>query len=175
MKVSKKYLIFTIIAVVFALAINSYIIMHSCLNGMASGKASDGVANVVEHTVETITGDPNTINETNHAAFATFVRKAFGHFGLFMVSGLLTSIAFFLVLNPHKWAKYYLQIIIALAFGLTIAAITEIIQLNVPGRSGEFTDVLIDYGGYLFGFSIVFLILFLIIRTQNKKRHQAIA
>ena len=62
----RRYLIFTIIAVVFALAINSYIIMHSCLNGMASGKASDGVANVVEHTVETITGDPNTINETNH-------------------------------------------------------------------------------------------------------------
>ena len=170
MKVSKKYLIFTIIAVVFALAINSYIIMHSCLNGMASGKASDGVANTIEHFVEeNITHDPNTINETNHAAFATFVRKAFGHFGLFMVSGLLTSIAFFLVLNPHKWAKYYLQIIIALAFGLTIAIVTEIIQLNVPGRSGEFTDVLIDYGGYVFGFLIIFLILFLVIKSKNKK------
>ena len=62
-----------------------------------------------------------------------------------------------------------MQIIIALAFGLTIAAITEIIQLNVPGRSGEFTDVLIDYGGYVFGFSIIFLILFLIIKSKHKK------
>lgn len=173
MKVSKKYLIFTIIAVVFALAINSYIIMHSCLNGTNSGKASQPIVDFSEEIVNTVS--PGTVNESNYAAFATFIRKAFGHFGLFMVSGLLTSIAFFLVLNPHKWAKYYLQIIIALAFGLAIAAITEIIQLNVPGRSGEFTDVLIDYGGYLFGFSIVFLILFLIIRAQNKKKHQTTA
>ena len=169
MKVSKKYLIFTIIAVVFALAINGYIIMHSCLNATSSGKASQPIVDFAETVVESATGDSNTINDTNYAAFATFIRKAFGHFGLFMVSGLLTSIAFFLVLNPHKWAKYYLQIIIALAFGLTIAAITEIIQLNVPGRSGEFTDVLIDYGGYVFGFLIIFLILFLVIKSKNKK------
>ncbi|MBO7573861.1 MAG: VanZ family protein [Bacilli bacterium] len=169
MKVSKKYLIFTIIAVVFALAINGYIIMHSCLHATASGKESNSVAHVVEGVVETFSGDSNTINDSNFAAFAAFVRKAFGHFGLFMVSGLLTSMAFFLVLNPHKWAKYYLQIIIALAFGLTIAVITEVIQLNVPGRSGEFTDVLIDYGGYVFGFSIIFLILFLVIKSKNKK------
>lgn len=143
--------------------------MHSCLNATASGKESDSVAHAMEGFVETFSGDSNTINDSNFAAFAAFVRKAFGHFGLFMVSGLLSSIAFFLVLNPHKWAKYYLQIIIALAFGLTIAIVTEIIQLNVPGRSGEFTDVLIDYGGYVLGFAIILLILFLVIRSNNKK------
>ena len=167
MKMSKKYLVWTIIVCVLAVAINAYIIMHSCLNGTNSSKASQGIVDISENVANTIS--PGTVNESNYAAFATFIRKAFGHFGLFMVSGLLTSIAFFLVLNPHKWAKYYLQIIIALAFGLTIAAITEVIQLNVPGRSGEFTDVLIDYGGYVFGFSIIFLILFLVIKSKNKK------
>jgi VanZ family protein len=47
---------------------------------------------------------------------------------------------------------------------------TEIIQLNVPERSGEFTDVLIDYGGYLLGAFLVGLVLFLVIRHQRKKR-----
>ena len=57
----------------------------------------------------------------------------------------------------------------SLAFGLFMGSLTEIIQLNVPGRSGQFTDVLIDFSGYLLGFLIILLILFLIIRKQNKK------
>ena len=50
---------------------------------------------------------------------------------------------------------------------------TETIQLSVPGRSGEFKDVLIDFSGYALGFLIILLILFLIIRHQNKK-HQTV-
>ena len=88
-----------------------------------------------------------------------------------MSSGLLTTLAAHLILNMFKWAKYYLQIIVALAWGLSLAILTEVIQLNVDGRSGEFTDVLIDYSGYLLGFLIIFLILFFIIKKQ--KKHQA--
>ena len=169
MNVSKKYLIWTIIVCVLALAVNVFIIVHSCLNATQSSAASGGV---VDFLVKIINGiRPGTITDSNYGQFASFVRKAIGHFGLFMFSGLLSTLAFHLVLNLFKWTKYYLQIIIALAFGLTIAIVTEIIQLNVPGRSGEFTDVLIDYSGYLLGFLIIFLILFFIIKKQ--KRHQA--
>lgn len=167
MKVSKKYLILTIIICVLAIAINAYIIMHSCLDAAESTKASQGVVEVSEEVVNTVA--PGTVTPENHDSFATFIRKAFGHFGLFVISGLLSSLAIFLVLNPMKWSKYWLIIIIALAFGLAIGGITEGIQLSVPGRSGEFTDVLIDFGGYLLGFLIILLILFLIIRSINKK------
>ena len=51
-----------------------------------------------------------------------------------------------------------------------MGALTETIQLNVPGRSGEFTDVMIDFSGYLLGAAIIVLIIFLIIRHQNKKQ-----
>ena len=122
---------------------------------------------VAEDTINTIS--PGTITEANHESFASFIRKAFGHFGLFVISGLLSPLAIYLVLNPFRWSKHYLNVIICLSFGLMIAAITEIIQLNVPGRSGEFTDVLIDFSGYLVGALIVGLILFLILRRQKCK------
>ena len=167
MKVSKKYLIFTIIICALAVAINAYIIMHSCLDAARSTEASNGVVEVAEEAVNTVS--PGTITPENHDSFATFIRKAFGHFGLFVISGLLSSLAIYLSLNPQKWSKYYWLIIISLGFGLFMGSLTEIIQLNVPGRSGQFTDVLIDFGGYLLGFLIILLILFLIIKNQNKK------
>ena len=167
MKVSKKYLIFTIIICALAVAINAYIIMHSCLDAAQSTEASNGVVEVAEDTINTIS--PGTITPENHDSFATFIRKSFGHFGLFAISGLLSPLAIYLVINPFKWSRHYLNVIIGLSFGLIIAAITEIIQLNVPGRSGEFTDVLIDFGGYLLGALIVGLILFLILRKQKCK------
>lgn len=170
MKVSKKYLIWTIIICVLAVAINAYIIMHSCLDAAKSTEASSGVVQVTEDVVNTVS--PGTITPENHESFASFIRKAFGHFGLFVISGLLSSLAIYFVFNPLKWSKYWLLIVISLVFGLAMGITTELIQLNVPGRSGEFKDVLIDFSGYVFGFLIILLILFLVIRKQNKK-HQA--
>lgn len=170
MKLSKKYLIFMIISIVLALAINAYIIMHSCLDAAASSQQSQGVVEVSEEVVNTVA--PGTITPENHDSFATFIRKAFGHFGLFVISGLFSSLAVFLSFNPLKWSKHYLNVTIGLTFGLIIAAITEIIQLNVPGRSGEITDVLIDFSGYLLGALIVGLVLFLVIRNINKKSEE---
>ncbi len=167
MKVSKKYLIFTIIICVLAVAINAYIIMHSCLDAAESTKASSGVVEVSEEVVNTVA--PGTVTPENHDSFATFIRKAFGHFGLFVISGLLSPLALYLVINPFKWSKHFLNVIIGLVFGLIIAATTEIIQLSVPGRSGEFTDVMIDFSGYILGALIVGLILFLVIKKMRKK------
>lgn len=173
MKVSKKYLVWTIILCVLAVAINVYIIVHSCLDAAQSTEASNCVVQVSEDVVNTVS--PGTITAENHAEFATFIRKAFGHFGLFMISGLLSSLAFYFALSPNKWAKQFIIAPIGLAFGLFMGALTEVIQLNVPGRSGEFKDVLIDYSGYLLGALIIGLILFLVIRNKNKKSSNEMA
>lgn len=167
MKISKKYLILTIIICVLAVAINAYIIMHSCLDAAESTKASSQVVEVTEEVVNTVS--PGTITTSNRESFASFIRKAFGHFGLFVISGLLSSLAFYLLLNPLKGSKYYQTIIISLEFGLLMGLLTETIQLSVDGRSGELTDVLIDFSGYIFGFLIILLALLLIIRHRNKK------
>ena len=168
MKVSKKYLVLTCIIVILAIAINVYIIVHACLNGSDSSKASQGIVDVSKDVINTVA--PGTVTESNYPSFATFIRKALGHFGLFMINGILSPWAIYLALNPLKSSRYWILITYALEFGLLIALITETIQLNVAGRSGELRDVLIDYGGYFLGFSIIFFILLPISIKKYKKR-----
>ena len=155
-----------ILSIILALAINGYIIMHSCLDATESSKASAGVVDVIASIINAFKA--NAINASNYDSLSTFVRKAFGHFGLFMVSGLLTSLALYLSLSPYSWCKHYMNVMFSLVFGLFMGMITEIIQLAVPGRSGEITDVLIDFSGYLLGTLIIGLILFLAIRKIRK-------
>lgn len=168
MKKSKLDLILMIIFTVLALAINAYIIYHSCLNGSQSSQASQGVVEVSEEVVNTVR--PGTVTPENYNAFAAFIRKSLGHFGLFVVSGIFSSLSIYYIFKDFKWIKHFLNTIFALSFGLIVAMTTEIIQLNVPERSGEFTDVLIDYSGYLLGAFLVGLVLFLVIRHQRKKQ-----
>ena len=167
MKKSKRDWILLIIFLILAVAINVYIIYHACLNGARSSETSQGVVEVSEEVVNTI--KPGTITEANYDDFATFIRKAFGHFGLFAISGLFSSLATYFLIKDTKWYTKGLGIGISFIFGFLLALTTEIIQLNVPGRSGEFTDVLIDTTGYTLGLGIIVLILFLILRHQNKK------
>ena len=166
-KGSKLYWFITIIVIILAIAINGYIIMHSCLDAAESTKASQGVVEVAEDVVNTVR--PETITPENHDSFASFIRKAFGHFGLFVVSGLLTPLALYLSLSPFSWAKHYINVMFSLVVGLFMGILTESIQLSVPGRSGEIKDVLIDFSGYLLGTLIIGLILFLVIRKLRKK------
>ena len=168
MKKSKLDLFLMIIFTILALAINAYIVYHSCLNGVQSSQASQGVVEVSEEVVNTVR--PGTVTPENYNAFATFIRKSLGHFGLFVVSGIFSSLSIYYIFKDFKWIKHFLNTIFALSLGLIIAMTTEIIQLNVPDRSGEFTDVLIDYGGYLLGAFLVGLVLFLVIRHQRKKQ-----
>ena len=155
---------------VLALLINAYIIMHSCLNASQSTEASRGVVDVTEDVINTVA--PNTITPENHDSFALFIRKAFGHFGLFVISGLFTSLAVFLLFNMTSSSQHYINAVIGLSLGLLLAIITETIQLFVEGRSGEITDILIDFSGYLLGALIVGLVLFIVIRNRNKKAQQ---
>ena len=165
-KGSKLYWFITIVVIILAVAINGYIIMHSCLDAIESTKASSQVVEVAEDVVNTVR--PDTITPENHESFATFIRKAFGHFGLFMVSGLLSSLALYLFLSPYSWCKHYMNVMFSLVFGLFMGILTEMIQLTVPGRSGEAIDVLIDFSGYILGTFIIGLIIFLVIRKMRK-------
>lgn len=167
MKKSKRDWILLIVFLVLAVAINVYIIYHACLNGAASSEASQGVVEVSEDVVNTV--KPGTVNETNYDQFATFIRKAFGHFGLFVISGIFTSLTTYFAIKDTKWYTKGIGIGVSFVFGFLLAMTTEIIQLNVPGRSGEFNDVLIDTSGYVLGLGIVVLVLFLVLRHQKKK------
>ena len=157
---NKKHFIFTIVVVTLAVAINVFIIVHSCLNGKLSTNESGKIVALLKTIINAFGKD--AINEGNIDTFTHVVRKLVGHFGLFVFSGAFSTWAFHLssyYLNKYKW---WYGLIFTLFFGLFLASLTELIQTFVPGRSGQITDVLIDYSGYILGTGIVVLISFIL-------------
>lgn len=94
------------------------------------------------------------------------LRKLLGHFGLFMLEGIL---AYWTVKRFINLKTKYL-VVRTLIGGLIIASISEIIQIIAPNRGPSILDVLIDFLGYGSG---VFLTLLVINIKIKKTKHQA--
>lgn len=59
-----------------------------------------------------------------------------------------------------------------LAFGLTVAALDETIQLFAAGRGCQLSDVALDFGGYVCGLGGLRLLLWLIRRFQDPMQQE---
>ena len=162
----KKYWITFSIFITLATIVTTYIIVSSCLNGSASSSQSGVIVDSAKEVINTIS--PNTINESNIKWFSNFIRKLVGHFGLFMVDSIFVSLSIYFFNKVKNQNIYLPQLYIGLSFGLFLAILTEVIQLMVPQRSGQFRDVLIDFSGFLVGIGLLLLIYFLIDRHHKK-------
>ena len=167
---NKKQLALTIIVGILALAINVFIIVQASLDSVRSSESSGMLVSFLKTVINAIV--PNTINDSNIDVFSSVIRKLVGHFGLFLINGLLTSWFIYLLKSFFLKSKYWIDIIISLSFGLFVAALTEFIQIYTPGRSGEFLDILIDYSGYILGTGIIVLIIYLILKREKKRALQ---
>lgn len=152
------------------LAINAFIVVQACLNGFKSTQSSGLVVAFLKSIINGIS--PNAINDSNIDTFTYLVRKLVGHFGLFAFSGAFTTWSIYLGGYYLKNFKDYMGLTFSLCFGLFLAGLTELIQRFVPERSGQFTDVLIDFAGYLVGTGILILIVFIIYKVSKKKQKQ---
>ena len=164
---NRKFLIPSIIFTVISVLLNAFIIYHACLWGSSSSSWSDAISETAASVINSIV--PDTITEANMPDFASFIRKAIGHFGLFGLDAIFTTFAVYFSICETNFYKHYWGIAISSTIGILVAVLTEIIQKFVPGRSGEFTDVLIDISGYLIGMAIIYLIIYLIKRKKKKK------
>lgn len=164
----KRRQILTLIFGVIALAINVLIIVESCINGEGSSSQSLGFTNMIVNILEKIF--PNTPITEDREQLHAIVRKLFGHFLLFGLSGIFTTLTLLVRLeNPHK-KDWIINGSISAGIGLTIAAISEFIQAFQPGRAGLPSDVLIDFSGYLLFGSIVFVIYMLVYYKISSKK-----
>ena len=102
--------------------------------------------------------------------FRGFIRKLIGHYGAFLFMSIFATLTGMLYYIRKEWKIFWIKVIIILTFGFLFAILTELIQLSVPGRYGAFTDVFIDYSGYLTS-SIIILIIFYVyyFKHINKK------
>lgn len=158
--------IFFVIFAVITLAIQTFIIVESCIDGGNSGAQSSGFSQVIIDVVKSINPEAEIV--LHPEKFHSVIRKLFGHFLLFGGFGFFMMLTLSMLEDAYKSKK--IEIILSCsAYGIAIALLSEFIQLFIPGRGGDILDVLIDLGGYvLFSFAI-FLILFIINNIREKK------
>lgn len=97
--------------------------------------------------------------------FALFIRKSFGHFGLFFFIGFLSCV--FMVIQFKSFFTRVLASMGSSCLGIGLAILTEFIQKFVPGRGPSLKDVGIDVMGYLSAM-IIFIIVVCIIYVVKK-------
>ena len=151
----KQFLKWFIFAI--AVAINLFILINSFITGKASAEESNTIAHTAADAINTV--KPETITPANFPTFAYNLRKAVGHGALFALSGGFTTWSLYLFVNDKKIGYFAWELLMTFGFGITLAAITEIVQIGVDGRAGTFADVGIDTLGYFIGVFLVFLIL----------------
>ena len=116
----------------------------------------------------------DVINKDNFESFQVFMRKAAGHFFLFLVTALAGTLFFYVYLNDDK--HIWLFPLLSLGVGVLVAGISELIQYFIPSRSGLFSDVGIDSLGYLLGtvfmFGVILLVNWIVKRINKKEKSE---
>lgn len=125
----------------------------------------DGLSERISIDIEISVLRQNYINKTTDLFLK--IRKALGHFGAFMVLGIFSTLSWFLIFNKKR---IYFSIPISIIVGYLIAVLTEFIQYFVPGRHGNYADVLLDFYGFILTTSIISLFIILKI-LYNKFRN----
>jgi VanZ family protein len=121
----------------------------------------DGHQNKIEFTIELEVKRQDYIKDLS--AFFYKVRKSLDHFSAFLVLGIFSTFTWLLYFDRKK---LLFSIPVNYFLGYFIAALTEFIQLYVPGRYGSYADVKLDFEGFCLSATI--LTIFLIIHNIRK-------
>jgi VanZ family protein len=99
------------------------------------------------------------------------IRKAIGHFGWFFLTAIMGALFFHFFDEDPK--KEFLSFLYVADAGFVTAALSEIIQLYVPGRGAAYQDILLDWSGALLGALLIWGIVALIRFLKKKKEGAA--
>lgn len=171
MKKSLPYIITKYVVLAIAIFLNVFILVQAFTEGAKSseisGHASEVAANLINDVI------PNTITEVSMPSFKQFFRKFAGHFCLFGLNGIFSTISFYLFLKDYEHFGVAIIHTISGVFGFLVALISELAQIVTSDRTGSMKDVAIDSVGYLLGLLAVLLVVFLVnlnIKLFQKKQ-----
>lgn len=154
MKKSHTSMRFRVIVFILTAGMIALAFIHSSMPADLSSEESESVMGVLQYILNFLGFSAEL---TDH-----IVRKT-AHFAEYTAIGmLLVSCAY--SFSRTKPYRYYSQILFA---GLATAVIDETIQLNVAGRSGQITDVLLDFSGVITG-AVFMLLVYMIYRKIRK-------
>ncbi len=163
----KKYGITIAIFAMLVLAVMVIIFCFSAETAAQSSRTSNGVTKLI---IKIVKPDFDTLSAKEKADFFSqashFVRKA-AHFSESFLLGLFSSLLLLSVLRLIE-RKVGLFVIIPPIFCFLYALFDEGHQQLVGGRSGQFSDVLIDTAGALVAIALVTLI-YLFVSIKRRK------
>lgn len=145
-----------VVFAVFTIACMVTIFLFSGDNADASSHKS---SKITKAAVETLVKDYDEMSPEKQQSVldkAEHIVRKLAHFSIYTLLGFLAS---FTVGRRRLFSRKSLGVIV---FCFLYACSDEIHQLFVPGRSGMFTDVLIDTGGAVTGMLVSMLLMFII-------------
>ena len=155
----------------YILIILIIITCYSIFNFSAEeGEVSSSTSKKVAIAIIKITNKNITEQELQEkvALVEPFIRKL-AHFSIYMFLGILVSSCSM----TFKWG-FFKKFNISILFCFLYACTDEFHQLYVPGRSGKFSDVLIDTLGAFTGIILIFIIHKIIHYLLSKKEKKEI-
>lgn len=155
-----------IIAYFFTLLVMGYIFNFSAQPATQSKKASSNITKKIVNAVTKNKKISANKKKELEKKWEKTIRKI-AHFSLFALLGICAFIS--ASLTFIKRGSHFIQkdAVISLIFCLMYAISDEVHQLFVPGRSGQATDVLIDFSGSLAAILILSSVLYLIRRKKQ--------
>lgn len=162
----KKGALFWIVLIV-TIAINIFIIVNACINGEASAEESNTVAHTTADVINAV--KPETITEANFSRFAFSLRKILGHFSLFALSGIMSTLSILMLTKNSRLDNIFYQFTNTLSHGIVLAIISEYLQTLTDGRSGNVKDIWIDFAGYILGVVLMLLVITIIEFVKTHK------
>ena len=163
----KTRLILAYIFLALSILMNGFLVFQSCLPANSSMEWSNVALNVAKEILPSKTNPDGSVTIWNNVNGSDFIRKLIGHFSFYLIDGALVSLFTYFLFGFTK--NKNLSLLIILIVGVLFSILTEIIQIFVPGRAGDITDMLLNLSGYLLGCVIVILIVYLIYRHKKKK------
>ena len=152
----KKTIVYRTLSTLALIGCIIFIFHNSLQPGAVSEIRSEGTTSFLRRLLGTFM---SKVLEDDH-----YVRKM-AHIIEFAILGVTTE------LNIQVWnLKRKTFMAIGCFLGFLVAAIDETIQLYVPGRAGMFTDVIIDFSGFIVGFFICLMLLLWYNKSQCAKR-----
>lgn len=139
-----------IILIIINLCVVAFIFMHSLTPATISAEESG-----------TVTGWLDCIFPFQ---LSDYIVRKLAHFTEYSALGFVTSFTVY-----YFYKKPLGGLFVKLFVSLFTAVIDEAIQLNVEGRSGQVTDILLDFSGCINGILVSTLIIFIYIYYKKRK------
>lgn len=156
MSVNKASKRFTVIIFVLTALMMVFAWVHSCFPASLSARESAGFMTLIYNFFRMFGAD---VMMTQH-----IIRKL-AHFSEFTaIGGLLLSCAY--CFDRERPFRFTVPVLFT---GVMTALVDETIQLFVEGRAGMIADVWIDFGGVVFGSSLMLAFYTLLWRRRRKK------